>query len=297
MDINSANLQAIRAGFQAHFQKGRKKVEDHWKRVAMEVPSTAGEEIYGWLGEIPGIREWVGERVIHNLMEHDYTIKNKDFEDTISVNRNAIKDDKLGIYAVPFQALGEKVEAHPNVQVFNLLRHGWSERCYDDQNFFDTDHPVLDADGNETSVANTDGGTGQPWFLMATTGIILPLIYQNREPFNFVALDNPTDPNVFHNKKFLYGVDGRNNVGFGMWQTCWGSRQPLTPENYEIARTAITSMKSDYGEPMGLVPDLLVVPPALDGAARRLIKNEEIDGSTNEWKDSAEILMVPRLAA
>lgn len=58
----------------------------------MEVPSVSRDESYKWLGQIPRMREWVGEREIQNLSASDYTIKNKDFELTIAVPRNDIED-------------------------------------------------------------------------------------------------------------------------------------------------------------------------------------------------------------
>lgn len=49
--------------------------------------------MYAWLGDIPGMREWIGDREVQNLTASDYTIKNKDFELTVGVDRNAIEDD------------------------------------------------------------------------------------------------------------------------------------------------------------------------------------------------------------
>lgn len=56
------------------------------------------------------------------------------------------------------------------------------------------------------------------WFLLATSQEVKPLIFQTRKPPEFVALDNPRDDYVFHNRKFLYGVDARFNAGYGLWQ-------------------------------------------------------------------------------
>ena len=44
------------------------------------------------------MREWIGDREIQNLSASDYTIKNKDYELTVGVDRNDIEDDTLGIY-------------------------------------------------------------------------------------------------------------------------------------------------------------------------------------------------------
>jgi phage major head subunit gpT-like protein len=96
---------------------------------------------------------------------------------------------------------------------------------------------------------------------------------------------------------FQYGVDARYNVGYGFWQMAWGSKQTLNSANYAIARAAILGMKGDFGRPLGLVPNLLVVPPSLEQAGRQILKNnQQASGATNEWMDTAELLMVPWLA-
>ncbi|WP_245483331.1 Mu-like prophage major head subunit gpT family protein [Mesorhizobium sp. M7A.F.Ca.US.002.01.1.1] len=156
---------------------------------------------------------------------------------------------------------------------------------------------MLDENGAEASVANTDGGAGTPWFLIDSKQPINPLILQIRKEAQFVSKDAPTDDNVFMNKQFLYGADGRWAVGFGFWQWCWGSKQPLTAANYAIARAALGSMKGDYGRPIGVSPDLLVVPPSLESAGLKILNNElGAGGETNEWKGTAELLKVPWLA-
>ena len=51
----------------------------------MEVPSETRDETYACLGAVPSMREWIGEREAKNLSAYGYTIKNKDFELTVSV--------------------------------------------------------------------------------------------------------------------------------------------------------------------------------------------------------------------
>jgi phage major head subunit gpT-like protein len=297
MIINSTNLDAIRVGFSTAYRRGLGQAETNYTRIATTVPSTAKENKYGWLGKLPNMREWVGPRAVHGLAEHDYAIKNKSYELTIAVDRDDIRDDNLGVYEPMFVEMGESVAAHPDLLVWDLLKNGWSNPCYDGQNFFDEDHPVVAADGSVVSVANTDGGAGAEWFLLATKRALKPIIYQEREKAQFVAKDSPTDSNVFNNKEFVYGSDGRWNVGFGFWQMAWGSRQPLNVENYEKARTAIMEMKGDHGRPLGLKPDLLVVPPSLAGAGRRILQSVLVNGGeSNPWANTAELFEVPWLA-
>ena len=298
MLVNSANLDSLRVGFKTSFQNGLGIAPSMWQRVATKVPSTSRKEKYGWLGKLPGFRKWIGQRAIQNLNQYDYEIVNEPFEQTVGVDRDDIEDDSLGIYTPLFVELGRAAGALYDVLVFTLLKAGFSTACYDGQSFFDTDHPVIDADGvTVRSVANTDGGAGEPWFLLDVTRALKPLILQERKAPVFVAKDDPKDDRVFMNKEFVYGSDLRAAVGFGFWQFAWGSKQALNAANYETARAAISGMKGDYGQPLGLTPSLLVVGPTGEGAARALLNSEfGANGETNKWKGTAELMIVPWLA-
>lgn len=297
MIINQANLRTLGIGFKSNFQNGLSQAETQWGRIATRVPSGTKEEDYGWLGKIPNVREWLGDRQVQNLQLHEYSIKNKSYELTIGVDRDDINDDNLGVYAPLFQEMGMSVAAHPDTLVFDLLKLGFSTLCYDGQFFFDTDHPVLDANGVAASVANTDGGAGDPWFLIDDSRALKPMIFQERMPFNFVAMDRPDTENVFMRKEFRYGVDGRSNVGFGFWQFSWGSKQTLNKANYEIARVALLGMKGDFGRPLGIRPRTLVVGPALEKEGLEILNAErDAAGATNVYRGTAELVVVPWLA-
>ncbi|KMO32486.1 Mu-like prophage major head subunit gpT family protein [Methylobacterium aquaticum] len=297
MLVNSANLRTLYTSFSTAFQGGFTGVSPLYTRVAQTVPSSTRSNEYGWLGQLPRIREWIGDRVVQNLATQGYTIRNRSFESTIAVLRDDIDDDNLGIYAPLFQEFGRASATFPDELVWALLLAGFSTNCFDGQFFFDTDHPVLDAAGNTVSFANTDGGNGTAWFLMDTTRAIKPIIYQSRRPFELTRMDAPTDEAVFNRREYRYGTDGRCNVGFGFPQLAWGSRQTLDAAHYEAARVGLSTMKGDYGRPLGINGNLLVVPPQLEGAARKLVVNDfDAMGATNTWKGSAEVLVVPWLA-
>jgi phage major head subunit gpT-like protein len=87
------------------------------------------------------------------------------------------------------------------------------------------------------------------------------------------------------------------NVGYGFWQMSWGSKQTLNAGSYATARAAISSMKGDFGRPLGLNPRLLIVPPSLESAARKIVSNDlGPNGESNEWKGTAEVMICPWLA-
>ncbi|MFH0299815.1 Mu-like prophage major head subunit gpT family protein [Bradyrhizobium sp. 31Argb] len=301
MIVNRQNLDNLRVGFKTTFQNQLQQTTTMYQRIATVVPSTSKSETYGWLGKIPNVREWLGARVVQNLSEASYTLKNRSFELTIGVDREDIEDDNLGIYTPIFASFGESVAAWPDQLCWPLLVAGFATNCYDGQFFFDTDHPVLDANGVPQSVANTDGGAGTPWFLLDTSKVLKPIIWQLRKAGDFVSLDRPTDDNVFNKKEFQYGWDGRGNAGYGLWQFAWGSKQTLDETHYAAARAALMGMKGDYGRPLnvlqGSVKPLLVVPPSLEANALKLISAENnAAGATNIYRGTAEVVVVPWLA-
>jgi phage major head subunit gpT-like protein len=54
------------------------------------------------------------------------------------------------------------------------------------------------------------------WYLFDTTRAIKPFVWQERKSPEFVSRQSATDPSVFDTKKFLFGVDSRDNVGFSL---------------------------------------------------------------------------------
>lgn len=294
MIINQAALAGIYTGFSTLFKEAFAgfMATSQYKLVAMEVPSTTKEMNYKWLGSFPSMKEWVGDRAVKNLSASDYTIRNKPFEATIEVDRDDIEDDTIGVYSPMIQGLAQAAASHPDQLVWALLKSGFTGLCYDGQYFFDTDHPVADA-----SVSNTGGGSGTPWFLLDLSRPMKPIILQRRKAPEFVAQDQVTSEEAFKRKKFLYGVDDRKNVGFGLWQLAYGSKQTLDATAYAAARAAMMAFKNDEGVPLGIVPTHLVVPPALEAAARKIVKNElAADGASNEWAGTATPVVVPWLA-
>ena len=297
MIINTAALNTLRVSFQSDFQNGLGMAPLMKDRIATTVPSATSQNTYGWMGKIPQMRQWIGARVIQNISESSYALANLPFELSIGVDRYDIEDDNLGIYASLFQSMGRETAANEEQLIWNAVKNGFTTKCFDGQNFFDTVHPVIDKDGNVTTYANTDGGAGTPWFLMSTMNPIKPFLFQSRKRPEFVSKDRITDDNVFNERMFQYGIDARYNVGYSFPQMAWGSKQTLNAANYAIARAAILGFKGDYARPLGLVPDLLVVPPSLEQAGRQIIaNNQQAGGATNEWFGTAELLMVPWLA-
>jgi len=78
----------------------------------------------------------------------------------------------------------------------------------------------------------------------------------------------------------------------------------LSGDNYATKRAAFASIKGRNGVPLGLLPDLLIVPPALEALAKSIVMADYVGvavGSSaatqnNPNKGTADVLVLPRLA-
>lgn len=292
MIINQANLEGIYRTFSVIFNQAFEAAPSQQDLVAMTVPSTGKYVDYKWLGTFPMMREWIGDRVIKDLSAFDYSIKNKRFESTIEVDRDDIDDDQIGVYTPMVQGLAQAAKVHPDILVFALLKAGFNTACFDKKYFFAGNHPV-----GKASVSNVAAGEGTPWYLLDLSRPLKPIVLQIRKRPQFVAMDKPDDQNAFMRAKYLYGVDDRKNVGFGLWQLAYGSKQELNATNYAAARAAMMEFKNDEGVPLGIKPTHLVVPPTLESAAKAVLETQfEAAGASNVWYNTAKLVVVPWLA-
>lgn len=297
MLINRANMVDLTRGYQLVFNGAWTQAASLWQTVATAVPSTGSEEHYAWLGTMPRFREWLGDRHVQSLAAHDFTIKNKTFENTIGVRREDIEDDKFGLYNPMIQMMGQESRTHPDELVFQLALNGASQKCYDGQNFFDTSHPVTAADGSTSLVSNYGGGASAPWFLLCTSKPIKPFIVQTRRPYDFKAMTSFDDEGVFSRNEFRFGVDARLNVGYGLWQQAFMSKQTLDITSYSTARANMMSIKGNGGKVLNITPETLLVPPSLEKQAQDIVAAQRLaNGQDNTMYGTAKVIVCPWLA-
>ncbi len=291
MIINAGNLNILFTGFRTAFNTGFRTSEVYWSQLATLVPSTALEEKYGWLGQFPRLREWAGDRVIQNLIVHDYAIKNVEFESTVSVKKRQIETDQYAVFTPIMQEMGFAAATHPDELCFGLLEKGFETACYDGQNFFDTDHPV----GGQ-SVSNMQAGSGNPWFLLDNNRPLKPLIFQRRKDYNLINITHDRDEPVYMRGEYVYGVDCDVNVGFGFWQLAAASKAELNDDNFNDLYAGMQAQRSDEDRPLGIRPRVLVCGPSNRARALEVVKAEKkSNGADNINRNVVDVLEVPWL--
>ena len=125
MLINGENLAAAFKGFNTVFSDALAAAPQHAERIAMMVSSSTREQAYPFVAAAPKVREWLGERQVHQLAAHDFAITNKTFELTIEVPRNDLADDQIGAYKGLFAELGHSVAEFKEELIFELLAEGF----------------------------------------------------------------------------------------------------------------------------------------------------------------------------
>lgn len=293
MILNKAAILAAATGFRAVFLEGWNQATPLHTDFVLEVQSTGDSEVYNWSDSFGAMREWIGERVVENIKAWDYTLRNRNWERTLGVDRNLFEDDKLGLIKPKFMSLGVAARQHPDKLFSELVTNGFSATCYDGKAFFATNHPLktgtnsnlqtgaLDStnfnaaiaklrgmksyDGEPIDVLNIGGElvlmvgpslestaralllaqqgasgatntdfnraklvvnpriTTGAWFLFVAKAPVRPFILQMRRKPELVARDQPTDDTVWAKREVQYGVDGRWEAGYGLYQLAVGS--------------------------------------------------------------------------
>lgn len=155
MLVNQGSIAAIFVNLKATFNKAFDAAPATWEKVAMKVPSSATQNDYAWIENFPKMRKWVGDKVIKALKAGKYVLVNEDFEATVSVRRNDIEDDNLGIYAPQAQNAGFSARQWPDELVYDKVNAAFDAECFDGKKFCATDHPVINpATGKAASVSN-----------------------------------------------------------------------------------------------------------------------------------------------
>ncbi len=87
---------------------------------------------------------------------------------------------------------------------------------------------------------------------------VRPIIWQERESYDFQQITKNEDEYVFMNDRYLHGIRARVNAGFGLWQLAFGSKADLTEANYAAARAAMMGFTADGGRRPGVTPTVMV---------------------------------------
>lgn len=146
------------AGMKTNFMKAFEIAQKEHLTVSTVIRSGKSSETYPWLGAVPKMGEWKDERIPQAMLEHNFTIANRDFEASIAVDRNAIEDEQYGQIEVRVKELATEAVRFFDELAFTLMGQGTQTSgsagtiydgvtltAYDGKAFFATNHSEGDS--------------------------------------------------------------------------------------------------------------------------------------------------------
>lgn len=196
--VSNALLRDIDKGLQTAFNKGATSSPNFVSTLGLlNIKSSASEELYGWLKDLPELAKNPDEIKFHQVELEGHSIKNDEFKVGIEIPRHAIEDDQYGMFSNVAQKLGQNGQSAPDYEFLTLLPLLFTTaKAYTTKTFFATDHKIgsvtfSNKGTKKLSAANfQDGyaalrgmkkGTGQPMFTLLDPSKVFLLVGENYE--------------------------------------------------------------------------------------------------------------------
>lgn len=286
----NVNSQLIFGSLSSRFVKGFKAVAPDWTKIAtkLEVPSMILD--FPWFDGIPTMREWKGNRQIHEVKPYNYRLTAVPWESTLRFSEFDLKYGALRDLGIQFDELAIEAANSINRAVWKQLLLGFTTGLgYDGVSFFNDAHPLGDYGVGDNFI----NGVGDPWFLLYTgNSAAKPILVNEIE-----GIQTEEDySGHFMRREILVGTSALYGLGYGRWQYAIGSKATLDYANFSEAKRRMLLFKDSNGNPLGIRPDLLVYHPNLQEEVDALFDSPLINGGdTNPVAGTIQTYAAPYL--
>lgn len=120
------------------------------------LPSMSASERYADIATPPVMREWYSGRKPTELREETFEIENIEYEASMILPKKYLRRDKLGLIEQRIDGLVARRNQHWKKLITQRIVDGETRACYDDQFFFDTDHPIRETGGTQSNDISVD---------------------------------------------------------------------------------------------------------------------------------------------
>jgi len=126
------NVEFMKALDELHNKPWMKELE----ALFLPTRSVASQEKYGFFGDLPAIKEWIGPKTAGSLKDYDFTIKNKDWYNAVELDRNELEDDQTGLLKAKVEAVVQSLGTWKYDLLTSLIMNATTGLAYDSQPFF-----------------------------------------------------------------------------------------------------------------------------------------------------------------
>jgi phage major head subunit gpT-like protein len=158
MALNVAQYTAVQRDITVALSMGIDAAQPFYPVLSTVVPSMGSDEKYAWLGALPRVKEWIGDRQFDSMRAADYILPNIHWESSLEVPRTDVDDDRMGTFRPTITQLGTEAAHHPDELLGAAINTGEANACFDGQNFFDTDHLWGDSGVQSNLLTGTKAG-------------------------------------------------------------------------------------------------------------------------------------------
>jgi len=137
-----AHFEETAIGYKTIFQNTFNDTAGGARDHATLVESNDLSEKYAWLGNFPGMKEWIGDRDVQALQDFGYYLENKLYEASITVPNLHIEYDKINIYKPAIKQMAMDAKQFGGELVADVMIDGETGLCYDGQPFHSANHTV-----------------------------------------------------------------------------------------------------------------------------------------------------------
>jgi phage major head subunit gpT-like protein len=182
--LTSEFVRALNADVIGIYEEAFQSASGLWSAIATMIPATQKTESYSFISDIPIMREFIDERKVRGIKDYGFTIRDKKWEATIGIERDAIEDDATGQIRMRVQTLADSAAAHYDKLLFDLINS--NPTAYDGVAFYHANHAnlgtaVLSAAALESAIAAMmDQVTpieGEPMDVKASVLLVPPQLY------------------------------------------------------------------------------------------------------------------------
>lgn len=186
--LNRAQLEAAYVTFSVMFDMALANAPVIYPELATVMPGVGPVTEFKWLGQMPVMEEWDGERPMSKLRAEGHSLRTRWYANGIEFDHDDIAEDKLGMVRPRIEGLARMGPKKIDALVVDYFVSGFGATlgvCFDNQYLFDVDH-TMGTGAGETGQSNLQtGALGGTTFNQATQKM-QSFADENGEPLEIV---------------------------------------------------------------------------------------------------------------
>ncbi|MFM9964447.1 MAG: Mu-like prophage major head subunit gpT family protein [Planctomycetaceae bacterium] len=162
MSFNTARYLAVSNGMKTLFDEAVRGYSPIFPDFCYEVDSDGESEDYAKTGGLKGMEERLGEIRYDSMRSALWSAENKEYANGVEAEKNALDDDRHGVYKSLIPKMGVEAMAHPDELLFDQMNNVETLESWDGQNLVDTDHEWGDSGAQSNELTYNVADTADP---------------------------------------------------------------------------------------------------------------------------------------